>query len=160
MIIPSCRCHHDDRPNSHHPSCLAIAEPQPLSPAQLSALSVVATRDILSRKTPTAHRSSRTCWLTCPSTDGSDTPTDCSPATCAAPFLHHPASLPALPTPPSPSHKNPTTPTDKSNSPAGKTWPASSPKDSRTPAPSATKTYAAIPRLLTAVRPTAPASRH
>ena len=52
MIIPSCRCHHDDRPNSHHPSCLAIAEPQPLSPAQLSALSVVATRDILSRKTP------------------------------------------------------------------------------------------------------------
>ena len=52
MIVPTCRCQHPNRPELHHSPCPAVAEPQPLSAAQIDTMAERTAREILSRKSP------------------------------------------------------------------------------------------------------------
>ena len=38
MIVPTCRCHHPNRPEQHDRSCPAVAEPQPLDAVQIDII--------------------------------------------------------------------------------------------------------------------------
>ena len=52
MIVPTCRCQHPNRPEQHHPPCPSVAEPQPLSAAQIDIIAERSAREILSRRSP------------------------------------------------------------------------------------------------------------